>query len=258
MEITAPFGYQSVTPLLREMRVRPTLGAIPEFAKTQSSLPIAAAEAIVAGHDYPICFIVTNQTEYVPIVILGVERSENLFVTDGKWRAGCYVPAYLRRFPFCMTRVAINGAMQNQSIICVEQNALGDDGVPVLDADGKPTPDFAQVQELLGRFESELERTREMCKILADYRLFGPMSAKIEAGGATFELNGLIRIDETRMEHLTSNQLKTLVKKGAMALIYQHLASLVRFHRLTEIKALALQAAAPGAAANEAAPKPSA
>lgn len=236
MELTAPFGYKSVTPLLREMRVRPRDGALPEFALTKNSLPIAVGEAVVAGHDYPLAFVATSPTEFAPVAILGVETGENLYASAAGWDPGFYVPAYVRRYPYCMSTVRVNGTDQQQSIICIEKDSIAEDGVAIFDAAGQPTPEFAQAQELLARFESEIVRTKELCQILADYKLLEPMRAEINIGEANFDLTGMFRVAEARLEHLMSNQLKNLIRKGGMALIYQHLSSLARFQSLMERK----------------------
>jgi len=241
MELTAPFGYKRVTPLLRETRVVSRDGSLPAFATQNNSLPIVVGEAMVAGHDYPIAFVATTATAYTTVVILGLVTGENLFASPEGWAKGFYVPAYVRRYPYCMSRLHMNGTSQDQSIICVEADAVSDEGAANHDEQGTPTPEFAQMQELISRFETEIARTRELCQILADYKLFEPMVAQIRIGEISYELKGLYRIAEARLEHLMSNQLKTLVRKGAMALIYQHLSSLERFQSLMQRKMLSLE-----------------
>jgi hypothetical protein len=142
-----------------------------------------------------------------------------------------------------MARVPAEGTVAPQPIICVEKDAIAADGQPLFDDQGQPTPEFAAMQELLGRFESELARTEELCRLFSDYRLFEPMLAQLRIGAANFELKGLYRIAEARLEQLMSNQLKNLIRKGGMALIYQHLSSMTRFQTLTLLKEAAMERA---------------
>jgi hypothetical protein len=38
------------------------------------------------------------------------------------------VPAYVRRYPFCMARVMMNSSEQQNRLICIEKGFLADDG----------------------------------------------------------------------------------------------------------------------------------
>jgi hypothetical protein len=44
--------------------------------------------------------------------VLGLRSGENLFYEGGKWASAAYIPAYARRFPFCMARVNLNNVEQ--------------------------------------------------------------------------------------------------------------------------------------------------
>jgi len=252
MRITPPFGYQEVTPLLKTHRVIPVTGrSLPPFAGTTNALPVTMSEIPVAGHFYPIVFSQNAQTNtFSPVAILGMTAGENLFVRDGAWLKGNYIPAYVRRYPFCMTRVTLDGNAQAQRIVCVETSHIKDDGEALFDEAGNPLPAWADSDRLMQEFEADLDRTMEMCGILADYKLLEPfqMQANFKVGGA-FSLDGMFRIDEKKIENLSAGELKNLIKKGIMARIYQHLGSLSSFNRLTDLKGDALLAAVPPPAA---------
>jgi len=239
MRITPPFGYTDVTPLLKTHRVLPvSQRPLAAFARTANAMPVTMSEIPVAAHDYPVVFTASaDQSTFNPVVILGISAGENLFVRDNVWMRGVYVPAYVRRHPFCMTRVVYEGTQQSQRVICVQTDMLADDGEPLFDADGKPLASWADTDRLLGEFENDLDRTIEMCNILRDYKLLEPfnMQATFNVGGA-FQLDGMYRVDEKRIEDLNANQLKTLIKKGILARAYQHLGSLSSFNRLIELK----------------------
>lgn len=213
MEITPPFGYKKITPLLPQMRVRRPSGTLPDYACQRNSLPLAVIEVMAAGHDYPIAFF-PNGASHVPIAIVGVEPAENLFAQPAGWEPGFYIPACVRRYPYCMTRVTAQDNLQTQWVICVEEEFIDPEGVANFDEEGKPTAAFIEARDFLRQFEYELERSNEICQILTDYKLFEPMSAEVRIGESRFEYVGLFRIAEARLLHLTSNQLKTLVKKG--------------------------------------------
>ena len=101
---------------------------------------------------------------------------ENLFYTDGSWARGVYVPAYARRYPFCMAKVTSNKVEQQDRLICVEKSLLDDGGEAMFDAEGQPGEKWKGIERLLTEYEADLERMREMCAILADYGLLEPFT----------------------------------------------------------------------------------
>ena len=58
-----------------------------------------------------------------------------------------------------------------------------------------------------------------------------------EKGGGSLQLSGMHRVNEKSLENLNAAQLKNLMRKGLLARIYLHLASLENFSRLLERKA---------------------
>src|SRR5512139_4331887 len=211
MQITPPFGFKEVVPLQRTAGVRmPAPGALPEFAPVTNAIPISYSEFAVAGRDYPIVFTSNDEGKtYAAVAVLGLARAENLFVRDGHWQAGAYIPAYVRRYPFCMSRVRMNDVDQQQRLICIEKAYLADDGEKLFDAEGKPLARWAPIEKLLNEYEVDLERTREMCAILADYALLEPFTLQASTpGNAPFTLSGMARVDEKKLEFLNAAQTK--------------------------------------------------
>jgi hypothetical protein len=241
MQISPPFGYQQVVPFQKTHKVRLLAPSeAPEFVRQGSAIPISHSEFGVAGRHYPIVFISDGKT-YNAVAVVGIAGNENLFVSDGRWAGDAYMPAYARRYPFCMAKVNVNSVEQQNRLICVEQSALDEGGEALFDAQGQPTPKWQEFERLLGEYEADLERTREMCAILADYGLLEPftMQAKLkpEKGGAAMQLGGMHRVAEKNLENLNAAQLKNLVRRGAMARIYIHLLSLEHFGKLLDRKA---------------------
>ena len=253
MEINAPYGYRAITPLLREMKVRERTDAVPQFVRQHNSVPITVGELPYAGHEYPICFTPgRGENQFVMIAILGLTQGENLFVNHDRWMPGAYVPAYVRRHPYCINHVVAKDPSQDQKVVCVEQDFITPDGQSNFDANGQPTELWTQTLNFLAEFEADLGRTFTVCEILSDFKLFEPFPLQGGAGDATPGQTGIFRVDITRLEHLTTGQLKTLLKKGALAAIYQHLASLTRFHHLADLRAAAPSASTADALASSA------
>ena len=242
MDIRPPFGYKEIAPLSRTQKVRLLRpGEIPEFARSLNSIPISYSEFALIQREYAIVFITGQGSEaFAPVAVLGMTAGENLFNVGGVWAQNVYVPAYVRRFPFCMAKVTLDKVEQQNRLICVEKSFLDDQsGETMFDAKGQPFEKWKEIERLLSEYEVDLERSREMCGILADYGLLEPftMQAKFNAGGDPLHLTGMHRVAEAKIEHLNASQLKNLVKKGILARVYAHLLSLDNFAKLLDRKA---------------------
>jgi hypothetical protein len=250
MQISPPFGYQAIAPFLRNQRVRlPPAGTLPEFTRELNAIPVSYTEFNVAYRDYPLVLSSGDQGKtFAPMAVLGLSAQENLFVRDDGWAPNVYVPAYVRRYPFCMARVTFDNVEQSERLICIERDCLapegGQEGEAMFNDKAEPLPRWTPIEKLLQEYEADLERTREMCAILADYGLLEPfsMQANLNAGGS-MQLTGMYRVEEKKLEFLNANQHKNLIKKGVMGKIYTHLLSLDNFARLLDRKAALLSQA---------------
>ena len=234
MQINPPFGYSEIVPLYKDGKVRlPAVGEVPAFCRRVNAVPISYSEFAVACRDYPLAFVSMDaEVSYSPVAILGVAEGENLFLREGRWEDSVYFPAYLRRYPFCMSRVTLNSVEQVDRLICVEKAALANDGERMFDDVGAPLPRWQPIEKFLRDYEADIERGREMCAILADYKLFEPFTLQASLKGGTMSFGGMHRVDERKLEFLNSAQHKTLIRKGIMGRIYAHLMSLDNFARL--------------------------
>jgi hypothetical protein len=242
MQIAPPFGYREIVPFQKHHKVRlPAPGTVPEFAQRGNAIPISYAEFTPAMRDYPIVFTSGDKGEsYAPVAVLGITAGENLFVADGAWAGGAYVPAYARRYPFCMARVTREKVERKERLICIEKAHIEDGGEPMFDAKGEPSTKWSDIERLLSEYEADLERSREMCALLGDYGLLEPFTMQAtlskHKGGGALQLTGMHRVAEKNLADLNAAQLKNLMRKGVMARIYLHLLSLDNFARLLERK----------------------
>ena len=242
MQIAPPFGYKEVVPFLKTQRVRLLApGEVPEFARQGNAIPISLSEFQPVARDYPIVFTGAQSTQsFAPVAVLGLTAGENLFYEEGKWASGVYIPAYARRYPFCMAKVNVNRVEQKDRLICIEKAYIDEQGETMFDDKGQPNAKWKDLERLLGEYESDLERSREMCSILSDYGLFEPftMQASLRDDAAKpMQITGMFRVIEKNLENLNTAQLKNLMRKGILPRVYMHLLSLANFGRLLERKA---------------------
>ena len=243
MQISPPFGYQEVVPFLKTQKVRlPAPGQFPEFVLRGNFIPVSFAEFQPAAREYPIVFTASDDGgTYSTVAVLGISAAENLFYVDGAWAPGVYLPAYARRYPFCMAKVSVNRVEREGRLICVEKSFIDEAGEALFDGKGVPSAKWQELERLLSEYEADLERSREMCSILADYGLLEPFSMQAKLKGrddaAPLQVIGMHRVAEKSLENLNAAQIKNLMRKGILPRIYLHLQSLENFGRLIERKA---------------------
>jgi hypothetical protein len=242
MQISPPFGYKEVVPFLKTQKVRLLApGEVPEFAQHGHAMPISLSEFQPVARDYPIVFTGADGGQaFAPMAVLGLTGGENLFYENGSWVGGVYIPAYARRYPFCMAKVNINQVAQKDHLICVEKTWIDDNGEQMFDDKQQPTAKWTDLERLLGEYEQDLERSREMCSILSDYGLFEQFTMQAsfrDEGARPVQITGMYRVIEKNLENLNAAQLKNLMRKGILPRIYIHLLSLENFGRLLDRKA---------------------
>ena len=224
MPVTAPFGYDEIVPLEKHHRVLMMPGGTtPAFCRGINALAVSAGEFVVAARDYPIVFASGDGKTFAPVIVLGIEQGVNLFVDGaGDWDRSCYLPAYVRRFPFCLSK---------ERVVCIVKSYVDPGGVPLYHAWGEPTARWKAAEQLLAGFDADLERTGQMCAALARLDLFEPFSMQV-TDAPHVQVGGMARVAEARLRALAPARLKALVDKGFLGLVYAHLHSLENFSRL--------------------------
>src|SRR4051794_30252800 len=122
MQISPPFGYREIVPFLKTHKVRLAQpGALPPFALRSNALPVSHTEFQLAAREYPIVFTTGDGGKtFATVAVTGIADGENLFVAEGAWASGVYIPAYARRYPFCMAIVHRDNVQQKERLICIE------------------------------------------------------------------------------------------------------------------------------------------
>lgn len=233
MQITAPYGYDEIVPLQKTHRVLLPAGTTPAFCRKLNALALSVAEFVLAARDYPIVFASTDEGRtFAPVIVLGVQDAVNLFLDGaGEWDRRCYFPAFVRRFPFCISKVYADGEAKSERVVCVAKAYVDAGGVALFDAKGEPTAQWTAVERLLSEFEADLDRTAQMSAALARLALLEPFSMHV-AEEPQIRLAGMYRVAESKLRALKPANLKALMEKGFLGLIYAHLHSLENFSRL--------------------------
>jgi hypothetical protein len=240
MEIKPPYGYEEIVPLTKQHRVTlPDGRRLPPPFRTLNALPLSFAEFTVACRDYAIAFVGPDAGNVIAMAVLGLDHGQNLFAVNGDaWDPAVYVPAYVRRYPFCMTRVTVDGKEQAERVACVEKRALSDAGEALFDGKGEPLPAWEERRKLLFDYESDLVRSEEMCRELGKLQLLETFGVQaVPSQGRPVQMSGMYRVAEQKLAELPADKLKDLAQRGILPRIYAHLISLANFGKLLDRRA---------------------
>lgn len=224
-------------------------------AAGMNSVFVAGAEFGDTSREYPILFVhagndAQGKAQVAPIAALGLSAQENLYLDSGRWRA-LYVPALLRAYPFTIGRV---GAEQ-RAVLSIDLGWPGlsrSEGIALFQADGEPTEHLSSMNKQLEQLDVEVQRTRELGRILLDKDLLREMRFDADLpDGQKLKVDGFLAVDEKQLAKLGDADLLALHRNGVMALVYAHLVSMGNLRKLVQwrLERQVADRAAPAAAA---------
>ncbi len=203
------------------------------FARSTHIVPLNAIEFSAACRHYPVLF--NSQEELMTVALVGLQEQMNLFIEeDGGWTAGCYVPAFIRRYPFILTKEP-ESANENV-VLCIDAGSehVTDDGMgePLFE-NGKPGEVIRRMASFSAAFAKEQGRTRSFVAACRKADILIDRAVRLSlTDGRQVELRGFQVIDEDRLRNLPEDQLKQWWVQGWSALAFAHLISLGNFGRL--------------------------
>jgi len=150
-----------------------------------------------ASRDYPVAFSSADGGKtFALTAVLGLQLNQNMYLMDdGHWDRRVYLPAYVRRYPFCMAHVTKNGDVQGERVVCVDDSAIDDDGDELFDEKGEALPTWSRIENFVTEYERDLMRSEEFFKLLAGLGLLEPISVTAELGEFTMQLAGFHLVD---------------------------------------------------------------
>ena len=231
--------YQNIVALNRErhadLRLKPANGDC-SFAADTHFVPIAGTEFYQAAPDYPILFA-GDADEPSPVALLGLTEGRNAFVnTDGRWRNGTYLPAFVRRYPFVLARGDENDP--DNLTVCVDESYAGltrdvEQGEALFDSEGNQTPMLKRSMGFLQQYLAESERTRDFVKKLIALDMLVRRDVQIiDAEGNRFVLRGFRVIEPRKLDGLDDETIIELHQRGFLGWIHAHLVSMSRLERM--------------------------
>ncbi len=207
------------------------------FARGTHAVLLNGGEFEAAARHFPIVFAPAPQS--AALAVLGVRPNSNLFVNaKDDWRAGTYLPAYVRRYPF----IFHESEDQQRYTLCIDEGsgALEDGGGRPLFADGKPTELTQNALQFCAAFQRDHLATRAFVSDLGERGLLVPNEAAITlTSGEKLTVTGFHIIDRDRFAALPDSAILEWRRKGWLGWAYAHFVSQGSWSALADLTAAA-------------------
>ena len=226
-----PLLYNDLAPISSQIhgdwRMREMRGAL--YLKDVHAVPVLAEEFIAASRFYPIVF--SLGADPVPLALMGLNEGVNTFIDDqGMFPDHCYIPAYVRRYPFLLAKLTPEA---DELSLCFDPtaNALGVDGDgDALFEDGAPSERTKQILAFCEQMEQGSGVTAAFFRDLTEQKLLtdGEFSAQPDGTPQPYIYRGFQIVSEDALKKLRGDVARKWVQNGLLPLIYAHLFSLQR------------------------------
>ncbi|WP_165189907.1 SapC family protein [Caulobacter soli] len=196
------------------------------FAAQTNAAPLTLVEFASAARGYPVVFS-QGETPF-PMAILGLGAG-NRFVADGRWAEGVCAPAYVRRYPFVFIEAGGDNLVLGIDMAS-ERVVVSGEGGAALFEDGKPSALTEGAMAFCREFHAQHLQARAFGAALVEHDLLIAQQADARpAGGQPLSLGGFQVVDQARFAALPDAVVLDWHRKGWLALVHFHLASLERF-----------------------------
>lgn len=231
--------FRKLVPLNREAHAAVRIQPVESFgfAAGLQHVSIMVHEFARAASVYPIVFLEDFADDgFRPVVLLGLEPGDNLFLSaDGRWQAS-YIPAIIRRYPFALARLEEDA---DRFTVCLDEAAdcVGVEvGEALFDAIGEPTRIVDHVKRYLGEMQQMDVYTRQFCRFLGRHNLFRPLDMQIHYRGRARTVSGCHVINEERLTTLSDPLFLELRDRRFLAPVFSQILSLGQIERLAHRK----------------------
>ncbi|HYB11616.1 MAG TPA: SapC family protein [Alphaproteobacteria bacterium] len=191
------------------------------FTRQTNAVPLNITEFGVAARFFPIVFV----REPIPmaLAVLGMRKDQNLFVDEfGRWQRGCYIPAYVRRYPF----IFFESEDGQRLSLCVDEtsNALIESDARPLFKNGQASDAARGAFEFCAAFHREHTLTRAFVSklVASDLLMAGQAKASLKSG-EQLALSGFEVVDARKFNALSDEAFVAFRRDAGLAGIYSHL-----------------------------------
>ncbi len=199
------------------------------FASIVNAIPLTADEFSAALRNYPI--VLAGGEIPSPVALVGTAPGRNDHVLpDGTWLEGCYVPAYVRRYPFAYVRESDSS---DRNILCADLSSMAFemDGPPerALFDNAQPSDALKKVMDFCNRYDLAMQRTRLAMEEAVKFDLVEESTVTVSRAGKALKVDGFRVISEEKLRALSDKDLAGLARRGVLSIYTAHHLSLSNF-----------------------------
>lgn len=210
-----------------------------DYGDAVNQTRVFAPEFEALQREYPILFRRDGSGAYYCVVLLGLDRDENLFLHGDRWQAR-YVPAAHRRGPFSIGIGAGEPEAARQPKINVDLDhprLRSDAGEPVFLRHGGASPRLDEASAALAVVYDGLESEASMFAAFEAARLIDPVTIDITVGeGVRYDLDGVHAVSRDALARLDAEALAALHRAGWLISAVHAASSLSNIDHLIALK----------------------
>lgn len=185
--------------------------------------------------EYPIFFRQDNEGKFFAVVILGLDKDENLFLDEGQWQAR-YIPAMQERGPFILEDAGDDPIVR---INVDDARVSSSTGEKIFLTHGGYTPYFEEVLKTLQRVHIGARVVDDFFAYLQSFDLLEPINIQVSLNDdQRYVIPELFTISHSKMADLTGQQLYDLNQLGLLEHCFAILSSTGNVSRLIDMKVL--------------------
>ena len=201
-----------------------------DFVRDERVIPLTIGEFSSAQRYYPIIF--SNLEKPLPAVV-GLLDEKNLFVDgDGNWDPLCYLPNYLRCYPFAFAHEGEGGRVA--VVVDMAADSVSDSPQYPFFKGDKVSEHAEALMQLCAQYDVDRRRTVDFCQKLRELDLLTPIGASYTPAGSEEPepLAEYIGINVEKFNELSKDQVYELHQAGFLSAAYLQLYSLENWRHL--------------------------
>jgi len=214
-----------------------------EFRNNVNHSPVFPTEFQALQREYPIYFRQTEDKKYYAVVLLGLDKDENLFLNDDQWQAR-YIPALQMRGPFVLElrEQDANSPESGDPLVRIDiddSRVNEEEGESLFLPQGGHTPFFQDMLQALRRVHVGAQVSDSFFSYLDQFGLIEPITVQANYGDTLqYTIPDMFTISQERMAALSGDDLQKLNELGLLEHCYSVIFSGANMSRLVDMKML--------------------
>lgn len=192
--------------------------------------------------EFPLVFYKDPESGLTQLhAILGLEKDENLFVSENGWTSR-YVPAILARGPFSLgyKKTAVGDKEQADPLICIDMDdsrVNTEQGDDVFLQFGGEAPYLEYVKKALKTIAQGARFDKTLFSLVEALDLLEPVAIQIKLSNVEeVNFSDYYTVNQQKLSQLDGESLVKLNQFGALSLLYFVLSSMGNFQQLIQFK----------------------